>query len=81
MANAGQGICDNMVEIKGEVVNLQVGPLMVRGTVGPKAILDFMLKPTSQHLIIDGQVILFDMMLAIYVNVKVLPNPKFELHL
>jgi hypothetical protein len=54
---------------------------MVRGTVGPKAILDFMLKPTSQHLIIDGQVILFDMMLAIYVNVKVLPNPKFELHL
>jgi hypothetical protein len=24
---------------------------------------------------------LFDMMLAIYVNVQVLPNPKFELHL
>ena len=68
------------ISIKGGVDNFTVGPLTVRGTTGPCAIIECEVGRAVQHLFIDGVVSLFDAESTVHVEVDVLPEPKFTFY-
>lgn len=66
------------VSLKGGVDNFSLGPLSVRGTTGPRALIECEVGPTDQHLLIDGVVSLFGAQSTVHIEVDVLPTPKFD---
>ncbi|PVF92097.1 hypothetical protein CPB86DRAFT_239611 [Serendipita vermifera] len=66
----------NQVVIKGGVDNFQLGPLSVRGTQGPRAIVDCAFGPLAQSVLIDGVITFFDAESLIHVEVNLIPSPK-----
>ncbi|PVF91964.1 hypothetical protein CPB86DRAFT_718414 [Serendipita vermifera] len=72
----GTTIVGNEVSIKGGVDNFQLGPLSVRGTQGPRAIVDCAFGPSAQSVLIDGMISFFDVESLIHLEVNWVPNPK-----
>ncbi|CUA71097.1 ABC transporter G family member 18 [Rhizoctonia solani] len=68
----------NSVSLKGGVDNFTLGPLIVRGTTGPRAVIECELGPTDQHLLIDGVISLFALESLVHIEVDILPTPKFD---
>ncbi|EUC61644.1 hypothetical protein RSOL_403850, partial [Rhizoctonia solani AG-3 Rhs1AP] len=66
------------ISLKGGVDNFVLGPLTVRGTTGPRAVIECELGPAKQHLLIDGVVSLFGLEAIAHVEVDILPTPKFD---
>lgn len=66
------------VTIKGGVDNFTLGPLTVRGTTGPRAIVECEIGLAAQHLLIDGVVSLFEVESTVKIEIDILPSPKFK---
>ena len=66
------------VSLKGGVDDFTLGPLTVRGTTGPRAVIECDIGATDQHLLIDGVVSLFGLESTVHIAIDVLPTPKFE---
>ena len=64
--------------IKGGVDNFTLGLLTVRGTTGPRAVVECEIGLATQHLLIDGVVSLFGAESAVKVEIDILPSPKFK---
>ncbi|PVF92098.1 hypothetical protein CPB86DRAFT_844605 [Serendipita vermifera] len=75
-ADIACAIVGNQVTIKGGVDNLQLGPLSVQGTKGPRAIVDCAFGPSAQSVLIDGMISFFDVESLIQLEVNWVPNPK-----
>ena len=67
-----------MISLDGGVDNFKLGPLTVRGTTGPRAVIECDIGPTDQHLLIDGIISLFGVDSTVHIAVDILPTPKFE---
>ncbi|PVF91963.1 hypothetical protein CPB86DRAFT_718410 [Serendipita vermifera] len=72
----GTTFVGNQIVIRGGVDNFQLGPLSVRGTQGPRAIVDCAFGPLAQSVLIDGVITFFDAESLIHVEVNLIPNPK-----
>ncbi|KAF8593814.1 hypothetical protein BDV93DRAFT_529669 [Ceratobasidium sp. AG-I] len=66
------------ISLKGGIDNFVLGPLTVRGTTGPRAVIECELGPAKQHLLIDGVVSLFGLETTARIEVGILPTPKFD---
>ena len=58
--------------------NFELGPLSVRGSKGSGATLECHVGASTQQLVINGVVTLFDMEAQISINVQFLPEPIFK---
>ncbi|TBU56241.1 hypothetical protein BD310DRAFT_931958 [Dichomitus squalens] len=66
------------ISLTGGVDNFTLGPLVVRGTTGPRAVIECELGPTDQHLLVDGVISLFGAESTVHIAVDILPAPKFQ---
>ncbi|TBU39054.1 hypothetical protein BD309DRAFT_970509 [Dichomitus squalens] len=70
---------DNLrISLTGGVDNFTLGPLVVRGTTGPRAVIECEIGVTDQHLLVDGVISLFGAESTVHIVVNILPAPKFE---
>ncbi|KAK7690711.1 hypothetical protein QCA50_005810 [Cerrena zonata] len=77
-ANIACVIDTSKISLAGGVDNFTLGPLTVRGTTGPRAVIECELGPAEQHLLIDGVISLFGAESTVHIAVDILPEPKFD---
>ncbi|KAL0955635.1 hypothetical protein HGRIS_001868 [Hohenbuehelia grisea] len=76
--NAAAEITTSGLTVKGSTHNLKVGPLTIEGHDGKDAILDLEVSATTQKLLVDGMIKLFDDEVSLLLDLEILPSPKFQ---
>ena len=78
---AACAVTDNEILINAGIDNFTLGPLTVTGVNSPRASVDVAIGLSRQHILIDGQVALFDAQAALHAEVGMLPTPTFDFYL
>lgn len=71
-------ITDSALIVKAELSTISIGPLSLTGYEGKNATFDLEFGPTTQKLTVDGALHFLDMEVALFLELEILPTPKFQ---
>ena len=68
----------SLIKIMTTIEHFEIGPLTVKGAIGPDPIVDIELSSNEQIVLIDGAVAIWGASAAIHLKINLYPKPSFD---